>query len=115
MSLAARNVRTSLSLLVILYVSVLLAGFLTPYVPTEQNRDMPFAPPTRLHLAEATGRVHLRPFVYRLASDPRSFGEYIDDLRTIYPIRFLARGAPYRIAGFFLSIFLLYDFDDPSL
>ena len=76
MSLAVRNVRASLSLLAILYVSVLLAGFLTPYAPTEQNRDMPFAPPTRLHFAEATGRVHLRPFVYRLASDPRSF-DYI--------------------------------------
>ncbi len=79
MSLLSRNVRTSLSLLGILYASVLLAGLIAPYAPTEQNRDMPFAPPTRLHFAEATGKLHLRPFVYRLVSQPGSFGDYGED------------------------------------
>ena len=114
MSLAERKVRTSLSLLGILYAAVLLAGFLAPYAPAEQNRDMPFAPPTRLHFAEATGKLHLRPFVYRLVSDPRSFGEYSEDRSTIYPIRFLVRGAPYRMAGMFEANLHLFGFDEPA-
>ncbi len=114
MSLPSRNVRTSLSLLGILYVSVLLAGLLAPYAPTEQNRDMPFAPPTRLHFAEATGKLHLRPFVYRLVSQPGSFGDYGEDRDTRYPMRFLVRGAPYRIAGILGCNLHLFGFDEPA-
>jgi peptide/nickel transport system permease protein len=114
MSLAERRVRISLSLLGILYAVVLLAGFLAPYAPTEQNREMPFAPPTRLHFTEATGKPHLRPFVYRVVSDPQSFGEYSEDRSTTYPMRFLARGAPYRIAGILESNIHLFGFDEPA-
>ena len=114
MSLAERNVRTSLSLLGILYASVFLAGLLAPYAPADQNRDMPFAPPARLHFVEPTGKLHVRPFVYRLVSHPRSFGEYSEDRSTVYPIRFLVRGAPYRIAGMFESNLHLFGFDEPA-
>ena len=76
MSVAERKVKTSLILLGILYASVLMAGFLAPYAPTEQNRDVPFAPPTRLHFTDAAGTLHWQPFVFRIVSDARSFGEY---------------------------------------
>ena len=82
-----------------LYAAVLLAGLIAPYEPNEQSRDVPFAPPTRLHFVDATGRLHLRPFVYRLVGRPGRFDEYDEDYRDRYPVRVLARGAPYRIAG----------------
>ncbi len=109
-----RNVRTSLSLLGLLYASVLLAGLLAPYDPTEQNRDMPFAPPSRLHFAEPRGTFRLRPFVYRVVSKPGSFGEYAEERGTTYPMRFLVRGAPYRIAGILSCTRHLFGFDEPA-
>lgn len=112
MSVAERKVKTSLILLGILYASVLMAGFLAPYAPTEQNRDVPFAPPTRLHFTDAAGTLHWQPFVFRIVSE--SFGEYSEDRSTMYPIRFLVRGAPYRIAGVFESNVHLFGFDAPA-
>ena len=114
MSVAERKVKTSLILLGILYASVLMAGFLAPYAPTEQNRDVPFAPPTRLHFTDAAGTLHWQPFVFRIVSDARSFGEYSEDRSTMYPVRFLVRGAPYRIAGLFESNVHLFGFDEPA-
>jgi peptide/nickel transport system permease protein len=81
------------------YLSVLLAGALAPYAPAEQHRLAAFAPPTRLHVVDASGRVHVRPFVYRLVSRQGSTAEYDEDRSHMYPVRFLARGAPYRVAG----------------
>jgi peptide/nickel transport system permease protein len=96
---AGRNVRACLSLLAVLYASVLLAGLIAPYEPNEQTRSVPFAPPTRLHFVDAAGRLHLRPFVYRLVGRPGSFDEYDEDRSDRYPVQVLVRGAPYRIAG----------------
>jgi peptide/nickel transport system permease protein len=56
----------------------------------------------------------LRPFIYRRVSHPRNFGEYSEDRSTIYPMRVLVRGAPYRIAGIFESNFHLFGFDEPA-
>jgi len=95
----ARHVRAWLGVLGVLYASVLLAGLVTPYAPNEQNRNVPFAPPTRLHFTETTGQLHLRPFVYRLKSRPGNFDEYDEDRSRRYPVRFLTRGARYTIAG----------------
>lgn len=99
MSGPARNVRASLGLLGFLYVSVLLAGFISPYPAGEQNRSLPFAPPTRLHFFETSARFHLRPFVYGWTTLPGNVDEYREDHSRRYPLRFLIRGAPYTIAG----------------
>ena len=62
-----RNCRLVLGLLGVVYLSTVFAGFLAPNDPATQNRDFSFAPPTRLHFVDGTGRLHLRPFVYGLA------------------------------------------------
>jgi hypothetical protein len=43
---------------------LLFAGFIAPYVPTEQHREFAYAPPVRLHFVDQNGRLHLQPFVY---------------------------------------------------
>src|SRR3989442_2093430 len=96
-----RQVRAYLSLLVALYASVLLAGPIAPYAPNEQNRNAPFAPPTRLHFIDTTGQFHLRPFVYGLVGRPGRFDEYDEDRSRSYPVRFLIHAAPYTVAGIF--------------
>jgi len=56
--------RTKITILVALiaglHLALLFAGFFAPYDPTTQNRDLPYAPPTRLHFKDSSG-FHLRP------------------------------------------------------
>src|SRR5262249_26060057 len=92
-------VRRRVLLLAVLYAAVLFAGFLAPYAPNEQNRDAPFASPTRLRFVDETGTFHLRPFVYALASRPGHFNEYDEDRSRRYPLKFLTTGPRYTIAG----------------
>ena len=61
------------------YAIVLGAALLSPYDPATQHRDRPLAPPTRVHVVDRDGRVHLRPFVY---AD--------DESGPTYPVRFFA-------------------------
>jgi peptide/nickel transport system permease protein len=93
----------SLVLLAIFHALVLFAGFFAPYGFAVQNREMPFAPPTRLHVTDAQGRFHFRPFVYGLKDDPANPGAYAEDASKVYPLRFFVEGAPYKAAGFFES------------
>src|SRR6266699_1228690 len=99
---SARNVRAWLSLLGALYAAILFAGLIAPYAPNEQNRNLPFASPPRLHFVDTSGRAHVRPFMYRLvrrSGSPGSFDEYEEDRSRRYPVHLLVRGAHYRIAG----------------
>jgi peptide/nickel transport system permease protein len=87
---------TALAALVAMHLAALGAGFLAPYDPSEQNRSLPYAPPTRLHFADAEGRFHLRPFVHRLVRSGAG-GAYEEDRRQAHPVVLLARdgsGAP---------------------
>ncbi|MGA8011460.1 MAG: ABC transporter permease [Candidatus Acidiferrales bacterium] len=82
---------------------ILLAGFAAPYDYSAQNRDLPFAPPTRIHFVDAHGKVHARPFAYGLKTEPAITGSYEPDFEQIYPLEFFATGSPYKIAGLFPS------------
>jgi peptide/nickel transport system permease protein len=93
--------RLALGALGIVYLSTMCAGFLAPHDPAAQNRDLAFAPPTRLHFVDSTGKVHVRPFVYGLARSFAGFEGYAEDFSRPYPLRFFVRGVPYRVAGLF--------------
>ena len=95
----ARRWPLLLALLGLVYLSAITAGFLAPDDPITQNRDLAFVPPTRLHFVDATGRLHLRPFVYELTRPSGTVEEYGEDQRREYPVRFFVRGARYRVAG----------------
>lgn len=84
--------------LAVLHLAALTAGFLAPYDPTEQNRSLPYAPPTRLHLVDAEGRFHWRPVVYPVARSLTG-GTYEEDSLQSYPVLFLVRDDPGAAAG----------------
>jgi peptide/nickel transport system permease protein len=89
----------ALTLLVILHGLVLLAAFLAPYDPAEQNRFHVFVPPTKLRFVDAEGAFHIRPFVYEWSERSDAFGEYEENLQLAYPLRFFVPVKPYRLAG----------------
>ncbi len=111
---ARRKLRIALLALACFHGFVLFAGFFAPYEFSAQDREHPFAPPTRLHFVDAQRKIHLRPFVYgsECAPDARA-GCASDDL-TIYPVHFLVRGAPYKIAGLFPARLRLFGVQEPG-
>jgi len=96
------------AILVLLHLIIFFAGFVAPYNPASQNRDFPFAPPTRIHFVDTHGHLHFRPFVYQYTNRPDSFSEYVEVHEREYPIQFLAQGAGYKIAGFVPSSIHLF-------
>jgi len=113
MSRSSRG-RFAVVLLAAVYASAVLAGFLAPYDPVEQNRLLAFAPPTRLHLVDDSGRLHLRPFVYALVPRPGTFDVYDEDRSQRYPIRLFPQGASYRLAGLIPGDRHLFGVDEPA-
>ncbi len=91
----------SLGVLAAIHAAILLAGFFAPYNFATQDRNAPYAPPTRIHFIDPSGHFHLRPFVY--SSDmPQPPATRAGQPRA-YPIHFFVAGATYRITGLFPS------------
>ena len=115
--------RTKITILVALiaglHLALLFAGFFAPYDPTTQNRDLPYAPPTRLHFKDSSG-FHLRPFVYAWTSvldsdQPDSYQEsYKEDRSHEYPIRFFVSGPSYKLLGIYETGAHLFGVAEPG-
>jgi peptide/nickel transport system permease protein len=104
----------ALILLLSLHAAILLAKFVTPYDPAVQNRDFPFAPPTRIHFVDSRGHVHLRPFVYQWKARPDTFNEYDEARDKSYPVRFFIQGPEHKLAGLLRSHVHLFGVEDPA-
>ncbi|HKW63334.1 MAG TPA: ABC transporter permease [Candidatus Acidoferrum sp.] len=86
--------------LVALHAIVILAGFFAPYDPTEQDRKSPYLPPMRIHLVDAEGHFHVRPFVFALQLREGTFDQYEENVARPIPLKFFVQGARYRLLGF---------------
>jgi peptide/nickel transport system permease protein len=104
----------SLVILGCFHVVILFAGFFAPYGFATQDRTLPFAPPTRLHWVDGSGRFHARPFVYALKVDPQSSGTYQTDFSRRYRLRAFVDGSPYRIAALLPSKLHLFGVEEPG-
>lgn len=95
---AHAGLASALVALAAVHLAALAAPFLSAYDPTEQNRTLPYAPPTRVHMIDGGGRFRWRPFVYRMAR--RGDGEgYEEDRRRSYPVLLLVRAVDPAGAG----------------
>jgi peptide/nickel transport system permease protein len=85
---------------VLIHCCLLFAGFFAPYPATEQHRRLPYAPPSRLHVVDASGRFHFRPFVYEwIAKDGDGF-QYVEDRSTPHPLQlFFHKGNQVNLFG----------------
>jgi peptide/nickel transport system permease protein len=97
------------ALILTVYAVVLCAGFFAPYAPDEQDRMASFSPPMSVRLIDDAGRFHWRPFVYSASG-----GEENHTSRSMYPLRMLASGSPYTIAGVFHCRAHLFAVDHPG-
>jgi peptide/nickel transport system permease protein len=85
--------------LAVLHGIVVCAGFFAPYDPAEQDRDRPYLPPMRVHLVDAQGHFHFRPFFYAEQLRGGSFDQFEERTEQAIPLRFLVSGARYRLLG----------------
>src|SRR2546426_4688895 len=102
-----------LTLLAAFHVVVLFAGFFAPYIFSVQNREMPFAAPTRLHLVDARGKLHLRPFVYVALDSNGVGGPRREETRQAVPVRCFVRADAGEIPGR-ISSWHLFGVDEPA-
>jgi len=108
------KLRAAVLLLAGIQSLILFAGFFAPYNSTAQDRQLPFAPPTRLHFFDAQGKFHAKPFIYGLKSDPVNAGAYTVDTARSYPIELFVHGAPYWIAGLFQARIHFFSVEAPG-
>jgi peptide/nickel transport system permease protein len=91
----------ALATLVLLYGAALFAGFLAPYGMDQKHYRAPheysYHPPMRPRFVDASGTLHLRPFVYATRPTGRSDPRYEDATETRLPIRLFVRGERYPI------------------
>jgi peptide/nickel transport system permease protein len=88
-----------ITLLAALHLFVIVPGFFAPYGYSTQDRELPFAPPSRLHFVDTSGHFHARPFVYSLRASAENTSVYEEDRTQRYAIRIFATGSPYVIVG----------------
>jgi peptide/nickel transport system permease protein len=84
----------------VLHGVVACAGFFAPYDPTAQDRESPYLPPMRVHLVDAQGHFHTRPFVYSPRLREGAFDQYEEDAVRANSLRFFVSGDRYRLFGF---------------
>lgn len=85
-----RRYLAALAFLVLIHAAVLLAPFLAPYDYAEQHRDVPFAPPSHIHIRDLAGRIHL-PFVYTWVEEPAT-ENYRENTARRYPLQLFTGG-----------------------
>ncbi len=86
-------------IVLLFYIAALFANFIAPYTLSTRFRDRIFVPPQPIHFFDE-GR--FAPFVFGLESDldPVTFRRtYVVNEDVRYPVRFFARGEPYKLFG----------------
>jgi peptide/nickel transport system permease protein len=111
---ANRNLRWGLALLGVFVLCAAWADFLSPYAPAAQHREFPYAPPTRLHLIDDSGKWHWPPFVYSAKLYDRQQMLYAEDRSQRYPLRIFDAGETYKLFGLFPCQLRLFGVGEPA-
>jgi peptide/nickel transport system permease protein len=103
--------------LIILYILVIFAGFISPYNMTSMHNKYSYLAPVRIHFFDKDGHFHILPFVYGLKQvrNPVTFAmEYKIDKSKIYAIHFFVRGEEWSFFGIFKSDIHLFGIDEDA-
>ncbi len=89
--------------LVVMYITVALAPFLSPNHYMMQNPNYQYGPPTKVTLRGPDGTLGFRPYVHPVEtalSMETYLWEFTPDESVFVPVRLLVRGDPYTMLGF---------------
>jgi peptide/nickel transport system permease protein len=103
--------------LLLLYLMVALAEFITPYDHLLSNEDFVARAPQLPRFRDATGQFHLRPFVYGTTTELDTYNldwVHKDDTSQMFPLKLFVKGDPYKLLGLFPSDRHLYGVDEPG-
>lgn len=95
---------TGVGIIGILVIMGLFAEILAPYGPSERNPRYASGPPMMLHMIDAEGGFHLRPFVYgrKIVRDSVTLRPTaVVDETVRWPVAFFVRGQEYSFWGLF--------------
>ncbi|MBN1979755.1 MAG: ABC transporter permease [Anaerolineae bacterium] len=87
----------------LLYLVAVFCEFVAPYDPEQYFLKYKDAPPTKIHIFDAEGRIHM-PFVHRIVRtrDEVTLRNLFNEDTTVrYPITFFVRGTEYEMWGLF--------------
>ena len=98
------------TVIIILYLIVIFAGFLSPYHPHNGFKKHFFHPPTKIHFTDENGLT--RPYVYRTESVGWAEYKVIKDEK--YPLKFFYKGDNYNFLGLFKTDLHLFGVDEPA-
>ena len=107
-----RKLAKWLAVLVALHGVIACAGFVAPYDPVAQDRQHPYAPPSKLHFLDTQGRVHIRPFLYPLRMREGLFNQYEEETARTIPLKFFVDGSRYKLLGWVPCRLHLFGVDD---
>ena len=107
-----RKLAKWLAVLVALHGVIACAGFVAPYDPVAQDRQHPYAPPSKLHFLDKQGRVHMRPFFYSLRTREGLFNQYEEETARTIPLKFFVDGSRYKLLGWVPCRLHLFGVDD---
>ena len=107
-----RKLAKWLAVLVALHGVIACAGFVAPYDPVAQDRQHPYAPPSKLHFLDTQGRVHIRPFLYPLRMREGLSNQYEEDTARTIPLKFFVDGSRYKLLGWVPCRLHLFGVDD---
>jgi peptide/nickel transport system permease protein len=103
-----------ITLLATLHLFVIFPGFFAPYGYSTQDRELPFAPPSRLYFMDTAGNFHARPFVYSWQVRAESNNGYEEDRTQRYALRIFSTGSPYVVVGGWTSNLHLFGVEAPG-
>ena len=107
-----RQLAKWLAVLVALHGVIACAGFFAPYDPVAQDRQHPYAPPSKLHFLDKQGRVHMRPFLYPLRMREGLFNQYEEETARTISLKFFVDGSRYKLLGWVPCRLHLFGVDD---
>ena len=94
--------RCAFFLLLILYLSVFLASFISPYSKEYSNRDKAYCPPSKIYIINEKGKLSF-PYTYNYKRyfDKENFDtKYIEDRTKKYRVKYFSKGEKYKLFGF---------------
>lgn len=89
----------SIWILFLLYLSAILADFISPYPFDRHHRDYSLCPPTKIHFVDKNGKFHFFPFVYRVKRTDSFSNEYEVDYSKKYSVKFFIKGTERKLPG----------------